>query len=151
VEGVEAGEGEGRRIIQLSWATVALFAVIVIPDALGVDALDGVAVGVALGLFLVSLPIWLYAYGHAVNRTARGDDISVSGLFFLTNSAPKSVRRQLMGALVASLAVTVATAAANPFSVLVPMLPLGFAGLWGSRHGVYPPRKAPPQKTGGRR
>jgi hypothetical protein len=141
----------GQRIIVASWVSVAVFAAIAIPDALGVDALDKVAIAVALVLFLGSLPIWLYAYGHAVNRTARGDDISVSGLFFLTNSAPKDVRRHLMGALVVSLAVTAATAAANPFSVLVPMLPLGFAGLWGSRHGTYPPRKAPPKKTGGRR
>ena len=40
---------------------------------------------------------------------------------------------------------------ANPFGVLVPMLPMGLAGLWGARHGVYPPRPAPAKKTGGRR
>ena len=27
------------------------------------------------------------------------------------------------------------------FSVLVPMYPLGLIGLWGARHGTFPPRR----------
>jgi hypothetical protein len=141
----------GRAIVVTSWVTIAVFAAVAIPDALGVDALDDAAVGVSLALFLGSLPIWLYAYGLAVARTARGDDINVASLFFLSKSAPADVRRHLLGALVVCLVVTVATAAANPFAVLVPMLPLGLAGLWGARHGVYPPRATTPRNTGGRR
>ena len=83
-------------------------------------------------------------------RPGRGDDITVSSLFFLDKSAPRDVRRNLFGALAAGLVIAAATAAANPFSVLVPMLPLGLAGLWGARHGVFPPRQAP-KKAGGRR
>src|SRR5690348_3931250 len=102
-------------------------------------------------MFLISLPIWVYAYGLAVVRTGRGDDITVSSLFFLNRSAPKPVQRQLLGAVGASIVVAAVTAVANPFGVLVPMLPMGLAGLWGARHGVYPPRPAPAKKTGGRR
>jgi hypothetical protein len=141
----------GRRIVEASWVTVAIFAVATLPDAAGLDAFDGAAVAVSLALFLGSLPIWMYAFGVAVNRTARGDDISVSGLFFLNQSAPKPVQRQLLGSLAVSVVVAAVTASANPFSVLVPMLPLGFAGLWGARHGEYPPRPAAPKRTGGRR
>ena len=141
----------GRRIVVTSWVTIAIFAAAVIPDALGFHPLDNVAVGVCLTLFLGSLPVWLYAYGLAVTRTARGDDITVSSLFFLSQSAPREVQRQLFGALALSLVVAAATFFANPFSVLVPMLPLGLAGLWGARHGVFPPRPATPKKTGGRR
>jgi hypothetical protein len=141
----------GRLIVVTSWVTIAIFAAAVVPDALGVHALDTVAVVVSLALFLGSLPIWLYAYGLAVTRTARGDDITVSSLFFLSQSAPRDVRRQLLGAVLLCLVIAAATAVANPFSVLVPMLPLGLAGLWGARHGVYPPRPATPKKTGGRR
>jgi hypothetical protein len=141
----------GRAIVITSWVTIAVFAAVAVPDALGVDAFDGAAVGVSLALFLASLPIWLYAYGLAVTRTARGDDINVASLFFLSKSAPADVRRHLLGALVVCLVVTAATAAANPFAVLVPMLPLGLTGLWGARHGVYPPRATTPRNTGGRR
>jgi hypothetical protein len=141
----------GRPIIVTSWVTIAIFAVAVIPDAVGAHVLDNLAVGASLALFLVSLPIWLYAYGLAVTRTARGDDISVSSLFFLQGSAPKEAQHHLLGAFGVSIAIAAATAAANPFSVLVPMLPLGLAGLWGARHGVYPPRPARKHPTGGRR
>jgi hypothetical protein len=46
--------------------------------------------------------------------------------------------------------VVAATAAPNPAAVLVPMLPMGLVGLWGARHGVYPPRPARGGQGGGR-
>lgn len=142
---------DGVRIVQASWASVALFAAVAVPAALGADVLDGVATATCLVLFLASLPIWVYAFLKAVARTARGDDIAVASLFFLQGSAPRDVRWHLMGALAACLVVTVATAAADPFGVLVPMMPLGLAGLWGARHGRYPPRPTgSPRRSNGR-
>jgi fatty acid desaturase len=102
---------EGRGIIVTSWVTTALFAAIAVPDALGASALDRVAVGTAIALFFVSLPVWAAAFLVAVARSARGDDM-VAGV----------------------------TAAADPFGVMVPMLPLGLVGLWGARHGHFPRR-----------
>jgi uncharacterized MAPEG superfamily protein len=130
----------GRSIVVGSWATLGLFVVTVVPDAAGGHALDGVASGVALTLFLISLPIWMYAFGLAVVRSARGDEIGIGSLFFLVGSAPADVRRWLLGALVVSLVVACATAWANAFAVLEPMLPLALVGLWGARHGTFPPR-----------
>jgi hypothetical protein len=141
----------GHKIVVASWVTVAIFAAVLVPDAAGLRAFDDLAVGVSLAWFLGSLPIWCYAYFKGIARTAAGDDVNVVSLFFLTGSAPKDVRRHLMGALVVSILIAAATARANPFSVLVPMLPLGFAGVWGARHGVYPPRRAPARNQGGRR
>jgi hypothetical protein len=141
----------GQRIVVASWVTIALFAAVTIPDALGVDALDTVAATVSLVLFLVSLPIWLYAFGLALVRSTRGDDIAVGSWVFLTPSAPRDVRRHLLGATGVCIVVAAATAWPNPFGVLVPMLSLGFAALWGARHGVYPPRKVPASTKGGRR
>lgn len=129
-----------------SWAADGLFAVTAVPAALGVDLLDGAAVAVALGLFAVSIPVWAYAFGLAVARTARGDDVVVASLFFLQGSAPRRVQLELLGALGACVLVAAATGAANPFGVLVPMLPFGLIGLWGARHGTYPPRG---RRTGG--
>jgi hypothetical protein len=132
----------GPRIVIASWAAIALFAVVAGLDAIGLDALDDAAVGVCVALFLVSLPVWIYAFGLAVVRSGRGDDIAVASLFFLQGSAPAGVRKHLMAATGISVVIAAATAFANPFSVLVPMLPLGLAGLWGARHGTYPPRTA---------
>jgi hypothetical protein len=123
-----------------SWAANAVFAVTAVPAAVGADAIENVAIGVALTLFAISIPVWLYAFGLAVVRTGRGDDVAVASLFFLQGSAPRRVQAHLLGSVGACVVIAAATAAAAPFGVLVPMLPLGLTGLWGARHGTYPPR-----------
>lgn len=130
----------GRATIVSSWVGDALFAVTAIPAAAGVEAFDTAAIATALGLFFVSLVIWVWLFGIAAARSARGDDIVVGSLFGSVGGAPREVRVQLFGALGACLLVTVGTAAADPFGVLVPMLPLGLVGLWAARHGTFPPR-----------
>ena len=143
---MNAGVEQGRGIVVASWIGDGLFAVTAIPVALGVDALDDPAVGVALLLFFASLVVWCWALGLAAVRTTRGDDVQVWSLFLLEGRVPARVRWLLYGSLVVCLAITVATASANPFGVLVPMFPLGLVGLWGARHGVYPPRKSMPRR-----
>jgi hypothetical protein len=133
----------GKAIVVASWSSLAVFALIAIADAVGLHALNTPATIVSVVLFLASLPIWVYAFGLALVRSARGDDIAVASWVFLTPSAPKDVRRHLLGATGACVVVALATAWANPFSVLVPMLQLGLAALWGARHGVYPARRRP--------
>ena len=85
--------------------------------------------------------MWLYALARAIARSARGDEIAVASLFFLQGSAPAPVQKHLLGAFAVSVVVALATAWFNPFAVLVPMLPLGLVGLWGARHGTFPPRR----------
>ena len=130
----------GRPIIVASWLGDVVFLVTAAPAALGVDVFDEVAVGAALALFFLSLAIWAWAFAVAVARSARGDNIVVANLFGTIGDAPRPVRFHLFGSLVVCLVITAATAAANPFGVLVPMLPLGFVGLWAARHGTFPPR-----------
>jgi hypothetical protein len=133
----------GERIIIVSWVADALFAVTAIPAAVGVSAFDAVSIAVALGLFVISLGVWCWAFAVALVRTTRGDDVVVASMFLMQGPAPKRVRVHLFGALGVCIAVTAATAVAEPFGVLVPMLPLGLIGLWGARHGVFPPRRVP--------
>ena len=141
----------GKAIVVIAWATLGLFAAVVIPDALGVDALDTPAAALSLGIFLASLPVWMYAFGKVLVRSARGDEIAVASWVFLQGSAPPDVRKHLLGATVACIVLAFATAWANPFSVLVPMFHLGLAALWGARHGTYPPRRTAPAVKGARR
>ena len=144
---VQAEQGEPRAkggrpgIVAWSWATTALFAAVTLPVTFGASALEGVAIVVSLTLFGASLVVWTYAFGLAVVRSSRGDDINVPSLFFLSSgTAPASVRRQLMASLAVSVVVAIVTVKANPFSALVPMLPLGLPGMWAARHGTFPPR-----------
>jgi hypothetical protein len=138
---VDGAPREPRRIVAWSWATTAGFAVTAGPVAFGASSLEGVAIGVSLTLFALSLGVWAYAFGLAVVRSARGDDITVPALFFLSSgAAPVGIRRQLLGALAVSVAIAIGTVKANPFSALVPMLTLGFVGLWAARHGSFASR-----------
>lgn len=127
----------GRAIIQISWAGNVLFALTALPVALGADGLQPVAVVTALTLFAVSLGVWGWAFAVAVARSANGDDIAVGNLFLFEGAAPRAARAHLFGSLGTCLLLTAVTAVADPFGVLVPMLPLGLIGLWGARHGTY--------------
>ena len=127
----------GRTIIRVSWAGNVVFARTALPVALGADDLQPVAVVTALALFAVSLGVWGWAFAVAAARSANGDDIAVGSLFLFEGSAPKPVRVQLFGSFGVCLLITAVTAVADPFGVLVPMLPLGLIGLWGARHGTY--------------
>jgi hypothetical protein len=141
----------GERIIVVSWVANVLFAATALPAALGVNGFDVAAIAVALGLFAISLGVWTWAFAVALARTTRGDDVVVASMFLIQGPAPKRVRVQLFGSLAVCLVVTAVTAVAEPFGVLVPMLPLGLIGLWGARHGSFPPRRMPGATAGERR
>jgi hypothetical protein len=140
---------QGRVIVVSSWVADVVFAAVAIPAALGVDALDTAAIAVALGLFAVSLPVWTWAFGTAVVRSTQGDDVVVANLFGTVGGAPRDVRWHLFGSLGVCVAIAAGTAIADPFGVLVPMLPLGFVGLWAARYGTFPPRRDGGHTRGG--
>jgi len=137
---VELLARQGRGIVWFGWGANVLFAITAIPVAAGVDDLLGVAITVALLLFLVSVGVFVYAFALGLARSTRGDNVAVANLFFLQGSAPKPVRRNFLLMFLVCLAITVGTAAWEPFGVLVPMLPVGLAGMWAARYGVFPPR-----------
>ena len=139
---VEQLAREGRGIVATGWIANVLFAVTAIPVAVGADDLLGVAIGVALLLFLVSVGVFVYAFALGLARSGRGDNVAVANLFFLQGSAPKPVRRKFLVMFLVCLAIAVGTAKWDPFGVLVPMLPIGLAGMWAGRYGVFPPRPA---------
>jgi len=143
---VEALARQGRGIIRFGWFANVLFAVTAIPVAAGVDQLLGVAIGVSLLLFLVSVAVFVYAFVLALARSSQGDNVAVANLFFLQGSAPKPIRWKFFWMFMVCLAITVGTAAWEPFGVLVPMLPIGLAGLWGARYGVFLPRPVAPPR-----
>jgi len=129
----------GHRIIAATWGGTVLFAVTAVPAARGVEAFEIPAAAVSLVLFAVSIPLSLVALARAAVRTARQEDrITVGGLFFLQGCAPKPVRRLLLGSLLASLALVVATITTAPFGVLQPVFPMALCAWWAARHGTFP-------------
>lgn len=137
----QASRVPGDRILLLGWWANAWFAVTTVPAAvLGKDAVSAVAIGTALVLFLLAIGAFVYAFGVGIGRSARGDDVAVANLFFLQGSAPRRVQRAFLAQFAVCLVIAAATAAWEPFGVLVPMLPIGLAGVWAARHGTFPPR-----------
>lgn len=130
----------GRRIVQCSWAADVIFlggAAAAFAGSTG----EAVSAGICLGLFAVGLVVWVWAFAVAVARSSQGDDIAVGSLFLAQGDLTGVPRRSLYGAFVVSLVITAVCASRNPFAVLVPMLSLGFVGLWGARHARFPRRR----------
>lgn len=136
---------KGGSVIAASWVGSAAFAVTALADT-GLDLVEFPAVVVALALFIVSLPLSIYALAAAAVRTAReGERITVTGLYLLHGSAPRRERIHLFGSLLLTLAVCVLTASNAPFGVLVPVYPIAMIGLWGALFGTFPALPDPPR------
>jgi hypothetical protein len=136
----------GRGIIGFGWSANALFLVTAVPAAAGLDAFGGVSVAVALVLFFVSIGAFAYAFVLAATRSANGDNVAVANLFFLQGSAPRPVQHQFLAMFAVCLLIAVATVVWAPFGFLVPMLPIGLAGVWAARYGTFPPRLPPTRR-----
>ena len=128
-------------IVRAGWFANLVFAATAIPAAVtSDDTAVAVAVAVALLLFFVAIAAYMYAFAVAVSRSANGDNVAVANLFFLQGSAPRSVQREFLWMFLACIAITAGTIVWEPFGVLVPMLPIGLAGVWAARYGTFPPR-----------
>lgn len=143
-------EDAGRNIIAASWAGTVLFVASAFA-AVASESFGNAHRVVCLALFAVGSLIFLAAFMQGVGRS-RESEIAVSNLFFLSGSAPKSVRVQLFASLAIQVVVGFLTASLRPytllaFGILVPMYGLGMAGMWGAEHGVFPDRIQSPAST----
>lgn len=139
----------GIKIVIAAWVSLAALVIVAVPFALGVDWFEKPVAAVGLSSFALGIVVWAIAFGQALARTAKGDDVAVSNWVFLAGSTPVSVRRHLLGVAGLTLIVTVATTAANPFVWLANLLPLALSALWSARHGTFPSRKVSPRSARG--
>lgn len=99
---------------------------------------------VDLALFAAGCVVFLAAL-YAGAQRSREADMTMAGWWFLSGSAPSSVRTTLLGALAAQTVVAFTGAALRPFTalafgILVPTFGVALCGLWGARHGHFPAR-----------
>ena len=74
---------------------------------------------------------------------SRTEEIELSSLFFLKESAPAKVRQALLGLMTVQVVVAIVTASVRPFTslafgVLAPVWGLGIITLWSGRYGRIP-------------
>jgi hypothetical protein len=144
---------DGERIIRADMILTAIFGVTAAYAAIDFStAAQWVGAATAMTLFTIGVFAFLWSYWLAVQRS-RVDEITVSQLYLLLGPAiPKRVRRTLMLTLLAQAAIATITTFARPdgpdgnpgsslaVGFLVPMLGLGFNGLWAVTHGTFAPR-----------
>lgn len=146
------GDGDGRLLIRLSWAGTVVSCVTAIANAWTGSRSDFLLSAVpGLVMFLLGSVAFLAAFLLAVQRS-RTEAIGVGGLYFLAGCAPRAVQITMMASVTVQTVVPLAVTIVRPFvafSVLAPMWSLGLAGLWGARHGTFPPQVDPDQADGG--
>ncbi|MEX1218223.1 MAG: hypothetical protein WEA11_06875 [Acidimicrobiales bacterium] len=138
----------GRGILRTTVAGTILFTAVGLAAALVQGRLTGIYVALSLGEFFVGIAVFILAFLRAIDRS-RAEAIGIGGLFFASGSTPKRVQAVLMGSLAVQVVVSVAVAAAHPytglaFGVLAPIWALGFTGLWVAAYGAFPERIAEP-------
>jgi hypothetical protein len=137
----------GSAIVRASWLATGVFTVAATAAAAATDQLARPVAVLDCVLFVLGVVTFLVAFARAVSRS-RSEVVEVLGVYFLGGGvAPPDVRRHLLGAFGVQVVVAVATASIRPytavaFGILVPMLGLGLAGLWGATHGRFPARHA---------
>jgi hypothetical protein len=148
------GDGDGRVLVRLSWAGTVVSCVTAVANAATGSRSDFLLSAVpGLVMFVLGSVAFLAAFLLAVERS-RTEAIGVGGLYFLAGCAPAAVQRTMMASVAVQTVVPLAVTLVRPFvafSVLAPMWSLGLAGLWGARHGTFPPRVDPDEDRGGAR
>ena len=135
----------GRWIVRASIASTVVLAVVTALAATWPDTFVLAFFVVALACFVGGCVLFVVDVLVAAGRS-RTVEIGIGGLFFLAGSAPPSVRTPLLASLAVQVVVVVAGAAVRPFTplafgTLAPVVGLGWCGLWGARHGLFPPRR----------
>lgn len=117
------------------------------------ETLPLLSIAVAMPMFLGGSVAMLVAFAAAVERSRR-DAIGMGGLYLLAGTAPDAVTRSFRWSLLLQVLVGLAGAIARPytpvaFGILASMWGLGFAGIWGARHGHFEARHARPSGASG--
>ena len=151
---VPTGGGDGRLLVRLSWAGTVVSCVTAIANAATGSRSDFLLSAIpGLVMFVLGSAAFLAAFLLAVQRS-RTEAIGVGGLYFLAGCAPRAVQLTMMASVAVQTVVPLVVTMIRPFvafSVLAPMWSLGLAGLWGARHGTFPPKADPDVAQAGAR
>lgn len=141
---IAAFVGQGSYLVIASWVGTAVLVVVSILGLVALDTFAPLVVGVSGLMFVAGSVAFFMAYAKAVSRS-RFEMIGVGGLYFLSGTAPKHIRRSMMWSLGIQVAFVIGVIVAKPFSSMVftslaPVYPIGLAGCWGALYGKFLPR-----------
>ncbi len=135
-----------EKIIQASFVGTAVFGVASLATYLLADRLDVVFAIISVALFVIGTLLLGLGIWNGIQRS-RVDTVTLTGLLSVDSShVPPSARNRLWLSVTLQIIIAVLFGSLRPFTeqafgLLVPILGLGFAGLWGSRFAAFHPRE----------
>ena len=140
----QSGRNPGRSLLRLAWQSTLLLAVVAAFGLMAPESSHLFVVTASLTMFVLGLFLFVFGLMYGLRRS-RVETVTVTGLFLLQNSAPRSIQRQFAWSTIAQLVVAFTAAALKPYTdiafvILAPMLPVGSAALWSAQHGFFPER-----------
>jgi hypothetical protein len=111
------------------------------------DAVGLAGLVVSTAMFCGGCVGFAIGFLRAAGRS-RTEVIDLAGLFYLTGSAPRAVRRPMLGLWFAQIGVATAAIAVTdpPFAVMAPVWGIGLITWWASLHATFPTRPPPSRR-----
>lgn len=133
----------GRPILVVDAVGTALLVLtVVVASAWSTSATELAFLVVSLVLFFAGSAAFVVGFLIAVGRS-RTEVVDMAGLFYLTGTAPRVVRRAMLGLWFVQIGVVAVSLALAPaFGVMAVVWGIGLLPLWGARHGRFPKRPA---------
>ena len=140
----QSGRSPGQPLLRLAWQSTLALAVVGTFGLMAPESSGPFVVTACLTMFVLGLFLFVFGLMYGLRRS-RVETVTVTGLFLLQNSAPRSIQRQFAWSTIAQLVVAFTAAALKPYTdiafvILAPMLPVGAAALWSAQHGFFPER-----------
>lgn len=136
------------QLIDLSLRSTVVFAALSSAVYVLEDRLDLAYAIICSATFVFGVGLFALGLWNGIQRS-RVDEVTLTGLVAVDHThVPRSVRNRLWLAILVQLVLSIVFASLRPFTqqafgLLVPMLGLGLATLWGSRFAVFHPREEP--------
>ena len=144
----EEQPGEGTFLVRIAWQSTFALLVLAVAGVLAPDTFGLVVAILSIVMFGLGLLFLLLALLEGLRRS-RLEEVTVSGLFLLHETAPRKIQRLFLWCLVFQLATSLTAAGLRPyteiaFAVLAPTVLFGSAALWSARHGSFTARGSGP-------
>lgn len=145
------GDSPGQGLIRADIVGTVVFLLVTVAASFSDGNAANLAnIAVSSVLFLGGCIVFGIGFVRAAGRS-RTEIVDMTGLFYLTGTAPRAVRRAFLGLWFLQIAVAVVSVftVAPPFGVMAPLWGIGLTAAWGARHGTFTVRSTNGSRTDG--
>ncbi|MBM35660.1 MAG: hypothetical protein CL460_00635 [Acidimicrobiaceae bacterium] len=146
--GPEPLRSPGTYLVRLAWQSTTLLALAAVAGVTAPGSFGIVLAVLSSAMFVLGLVFLLLALLGGLRRS-RVEEITVTGLFLLHDTAPRAIRRLFLWCLMIQLSLAFVAAGLRPYTqiafvILAPMFVFGSAALWSAQYGIFSGRGCDP-------